>query len=108
MDKLWKYQDICMFIFRSVGLSSGLVQNKPWDPSIVFFCRCLRVVEVLSCGTLFQTRLNIANDPTISDKVRRDALGELRALNKEIQKVKFVDTKPFENLDLKKKYWLQI
>ena len=52
---MWKYQDICMFIFRAVGLSSGLVQNKPWDTSIVFFCRCLRVVEVLSCGTLPQS-----------------------------------------------------
>ena len=43
---LWKYQDICMFIFRSICLSSGLVQNKPWDPSISvllwMYCELLR------------------------------------------------------------------
>ena len=43
---LWKYQDICMFIFRIVCLLSGLVLNKPWDPSVSvllwMYCELLR------------------------------------------------------------------
>ena len=70
---VWKYQDICMFIFRIVCFSSGLVLNKPWDPSVSvllwMYCELLRFWVVglflnLTIGVLYAERnISIASKP---------------------------------------------
>ena len=48
--------------------------KTPWDPSIVFFCRCLRVVEVLSCGTLPQSHIFFEITNSIVNNTKDNAI----------------------------------